>query len=205
MNDNLSVICEPGDTQIVDRSFRNVAGVFEQLGFAFKMPGFLKTGAKQLDSDQANDTRMITKTKWVIESFHSQFRTWRFFFERISQDFLLNIDILVRTLAANLNKYRPRLFYGKSADDYALANKMLLMKNKTSHLQQLISNGDLSLRNNWKNILHIDNNIDFQYLTLDFLREYTCGIYQIKQSSAYAKAHLYDHDGKFEFQVSSSE
>ncbi|CAF4953618.1 unnamed protein product, partial [Rotaria sp. Silwood1] len=204
MNDNLSVICEPGDIQIVDRGFRDVAGVFEQLGFDVKMPGFLKTDAKQLDLDQANDTRMTTKTRWVVESFHSQFKKWRFFSERINQDFLLNIDILVRTLAGSLNKYRSRLFDGKSADDYALANKMLLMKNETSHLQQLISNGDLSLRKNWKTILDIDNNLDFPYLTIDFLREYTCGIYQIKQSSAYAKAHLYDHDGEFQFQLSSS-
>ncbi len=29
MNDNLSIICEPGDTQIVDRGFRDVASVFE--------------------------------------------------------------------------------------------------------------------------------------------------------------------------------
>ena len=74
MNDNLSIICEPGDTQIVDRGFRDVAGVFEDLGFAVKMPGFLKQDEKQFTAEQANDTRMTTKTRWVVESFHSQFK-----------------------------------------------------------------------------------------------------------------------------------
>ena len=202
--DNLSIICEPGDTQIVDRGFRDVASAFEDLGFDVKMPAFLQKGAKQLDIEQANETRMTTKTRWVVESFHSQFKKWRFFSERISQDFLMNIDVLVRTLAASLNKYRPRLFDGKSAEDYALANKMLLMKNRTGNLEKLISNGDLSLRKNWKNIFDIAFEFDFPNLTLDFLREYTCGVYQIQQSSSYAKAHLYDHDREFEFQLSSS-
>jgi hypothetical protein len=205
MNDNLSIICELGDTQIVDRGFRDVAAVFEDLGFDVKMPGFLSKGAKQLDTEQANDTRLTTKTRWVVESFHSQFKKWRFFSERISQDYLTNIDVLVRTLAASLNKYRSRLFHGKSIEDYNLANKMLLLKTKTSQLQQLIFNGDLSLRKNWIKINDIETNFDFPCLTLDYLRQYTCGVYQIKQTSAYAKAHLYDNNGQFEFQLSISD
>lgn len=205
MNDNLSIICEPGDTQIVDRGFRDVATVFYELGFDVQMPGFIQKGDKQLDNEQANDTRMTTKTRWVVESFHSQFKKWRFFSERINQDFLSSIEILVRTLAACLNKYRSRLYDGKSPEDYALANNMLLMKNRTSHLQELIINGDLSLRKNWKNVLDVEMDFDFPYLTLDYLRQYTCGVYQIKQSSSYAKAHLYAHDGEFEFQLSLSD
>jgi hypothetical protein len=79
------------------------------------------------------------------------------------------------------------------------------MKTRTSHLEQLITNGDLSLRKNWKNILDLELDFNFPYLTLDFLREYTCGVYQIKQSSSYAKVHLYDNDGQFEYQLSSSD
>ena len=63
MNDNLSVACESGDTQIVDRGFRDVANVFEKSGFDVKMPGLIEKGAKQLESEQANETRMTTKTR----------------------------------------------------------------------------------------------------------------------------------------------
>ncbi|CAF4102603.1 unnamed protein product, partial [Rotaria sp. Silwood1] len=132
------------------------------------------------------------------------FKKWRFFSERISQDYIAYIDILVRTVAASLNKYRSRLYEGKSPEDYALANKMLLLKSRSSHLEQLIINGDLSLRKQWNNIYDIEPDFNFPYLTLDFLREYTCGIYQIKQSSSYAKAHLFNNDDQFEFQLFSS-
>ena len=80
----------------------------------------------------------------------------------------------------------------------------MLAKNQTSYLQKLILNGDLSLRKNRKNKPDTDIDIDFPCLTFDFLRQYTCEIYKIKQSSIYAKAHLYDNDDEFEFQVSSS-
>ena len=58
---------------------------------------------------------------------------WQFFSERISQYFLLNTDILIRTLSASLNKYQPRLFNGKSEEDYALAKRIVSEKsNKLS-------------------------------------------------------------------------
>ncbi|CAF1576005.1 unnamed protein product [Adineta ricciae] len=50
--------------------------------------------------------------------------------------------------------------------------------------------------------MDINNTIDFPELDLDFLREYTCETYQMKQSKAYAKAHFYEHDNKFELQIS---
>ncbi|CAF1429578.1 unnamed protein product [Rotaria sordida] len=67
-----------------------------------------------------------------------------------------------------------------------------------------MSSGDLSLRSGWKNIVDIEDDFRFPHLIFDFLRQYTCGIYQVKQSSSYAKARLYNHDGEFEYQLSLS-
>ena len=91
MNDDLSVICESGDTQIVDRGFRDVAGVFEELGFDVEIPAFLEKGAKQLDIEQANETRMTTRTRWVIESFHSQFKKLTFFLSELVKIFFFTL------------------------------------------------------------------------------------------------------------------
>ena len=77
--DSLYIICEPGDTQNVDRGFRDVPSAFEHLGFYVKMPVFLQKGANQLHIEQAHETRMITKTRWVIESSQSQLKKWHSF------------------------------------------------------------------------------------------------------------------------------
>ncbi|CAF4548779.1 unnamed protein product, partial [Rotaria magnacalcarata] len=88
---NLQHLCQAGDVQIVDRGFRDVAEEFETLGYDVKMPGLLGKNDKQLNTTDANESRLVTKCRWVVESFHARFKKWRFFSERIDQSFLLNI------------------------------------------------------------------------------------------------------------------
>jgi hypothetical protein len=53
--------------------------------------------------------------------------------------------------------------------------------------------------------MNMDNNFGFSELDLDFLRNYTCDTYQLKQSKAYAKARLYEHDNEFGLQISPND
>jgi hypothetical protein len=55
------------DIIIVDRGFRDAVYSMEELGLQVKMPAFLK-GKKQFSTQEANQTRIITKNRWVIES-----------------------------------------------------------------------------------------------------------------------------------------
>ncbi|CAF4476634.1 unnamed protein product [Rotaria socialis] len=168
---NLQHLCQAGDVQIVDRGFRDVVEEFETLGYDVKMPGLLGKNDKQLDTTDANESRLVTKCRWLVESFHARFKKWRFFSERIDQSFLLNIA-------------------------------MVNLLNRRSELERTVNNGILSLRKKWIPLLNIDNNFNFPVLDVDFLRDYTCGTYQIKQSEAYAKAHLHEYDNEFELQIS---
>ena len=111
---NLSIICEDGEVQIVDRGFRDVAAEFEEMGFDIKMPDFLDKNSKQFTSEQANETRLVTNCRWVVESFQACFKKWRMFAERIDQSFIPNIAALTRILAACINKYRAVLYDANS-------------------------------------------------------------------------------------------
>ncbi|CAF2268807.1 unnamed protein product [Rotaria magnacalcarata] len=75
----LSVLCEDNDTQIVDRGFRDVAEEFQVLGYDLKMSGLLSKGDKQLSTIEANESRLITKCRWVAKSFHARLKKWCFF------------------------------------------------------------------------------------------------------------------------------
>ncbi|CAF5214503.1 unnamed protein product, partial [Rotaria magnacalcarata] len=75
----LSVLCEDNDTHIVDRGFRDVAEEFQALGYDLKMPGLLSKGDKQLSTIEANESRLITKCRWVVESFTPASRSGVFF------------------------------------------------------------------------------------------------------------------------------
>ena len=57
---------------IVDRGFRDVAAVFEEMSYDVKMPGFLDKIARQFTVEEAN----ATKCRWVAENFHARFKKW---------------------------------------------------------------------------------------------------------------------------------
>ena len=78
---------------------------------------------------------------------------------------------------------------------------MLSLLNQQSHIKELISSGQLSLRKNWFELFDVLENVGFPHLDLDFLRHYTCGAYQLNMSESYAKAHLYEDDKEFELQI----
>ncbi|CAF1496663.1 unnamed protein product, partial [Didymodactylos carnosus] len=78
-------------------------------------------------------------------------------------------------------------------------NMMLELQNITSDLAEEISSLRLSLREKWISMKGCG--IDFPQLSLEYLRPFTCGSYQLKESKAYAKSHL-DENGDFDVELS---
>lgn len=54
---------EEDDVFIVDRGFRDSLTYLEELGIQVKMPSFMEKGEKQLSTDAANTSRLVTKVK----------------------------------------------------------------------------------------------------------------------------------------------
>ena len=57
-----------GDIFIVDLGYRDVLPILENLGIHHKMPALLRPSQRQLDTQAANDSRIITKTRWPVEA-----------------------------------------------------------------------------------------------------------------------------------------
>ena len=79
----LSVLCQGNDVYIVDRGFRDVVEDFQALGYDAKIRSLLSKKHSQLSAIDANESRMITKCRCVVESFHAFFKRCRLFSERI--------------------------------------------------------------------------------------------------------------------------
>ena len=118
---------------------RDIAREFEAVDLEMKMAGLLDKDDKKLSTDVANESRMVTKGRWVVESSHSRFKKWSFFSERIDPFFLLNIGKLTRIVAASLNKYRPVLYDASFDHDKATAQQMIHMLRQQSKIGNLIS------------------------------------------------------------------
>ena len=77
-----------GGVFVVDRGFRDVLDVFEDLGLETKMPSFLKKGLSQHTTEEANQSRLVTQVRWEVEAYHGRMKKWLFFDKHILHDFL---------------------------------------------------------------------------------------------------------------------
>ena len=65
----LSSILKPGDVCIVDRGFRDVQEYMENMNLTVLMPA-LKGKRNQLTCEESNESRKVTKLRWVVEAVH---------------------------------------------------------------------------------------------------------------------------------------
>jgi len=67
--DGISSILQKGDIFILDRGFRDIVSHLEDLGFEVLMPS-LKGKRRQLTWQESNQSRFVTKVRWVVEAAH---------------------------------------------------------------------------------------------------------------------------------------
>ncbi|KAK0070837.1 hypothetical protein PV326_002025 [Microctonus aethiopoides] len=89
------------DIIVVDRGFRDIVKYLEQLGFKVLMPAF--TGKRnQLTTDESNQSRFVTKIRWVVEAMHVSCFLYNEFGARLDSD----IDLSKKVVdAMNSRKY----------------------------------------------------------------------------------------------------
>ncbi|GLV33501.1 hypothetical protein CBL_20234, partial [Carabus blaptoides fortunei] len=63
------------DIVLVDRGYRDAVPFLEHLGIDHRMPAIVQRGDRQLSTEDANATRIITKTRWIVESRNGHLRS----------------------------------------------------------------------------------------------------------------------------------
>ncbi|CAM4906565.1 unnamed protein product [Rotaria socialis] len=81
------------DIIILDRGFRDAAPTMRTLGFHVQMPRFLN-GKKQFTTEEANQSRLVTANRWVVESGTYQIRMAKsYILEHITTSILNDDDL----------------------------------------------------------------------------------------------------------------
>jgi len=65
---------QQGDCFILDRGFRDVLDCIENEGIQTKMPPFLHGNQKQFSTAEANRSRQVTMTRWVVEAVNGRIK-----------------------------------------------------------------------------------------------------------------------------------
>jgi len=119
---------------IVDRGFRDVIMTLEEYGLIPKMPNFLQ--GSQHDTLSANESRLVTAIRWVVEAVNGLLKTWKMLAHVIPNSQIPYINDFVRIVAALCNAYRPPRVEASSPDDEIIAQRMLARSRKTNDLQK---------------------------------------------------------------------
>ena len=191
--------CDYGDIMTCDRGFRDVIKTLCELGCEVKSPAYLNKSQNQHSTTEANESRLVTKVRWTVESYHARMKKWRILSHRVPNPFLPKLGDMVRVISSALNAFRGPIMINAQNDDLCAIAKLMkeqLFKNNT--LQDDIGCGLISTRSHWKNL--DDDDIEFPELDLDILRSLFFGIYRIKQSKTYTEEHL-DENGNYVIQV----
>lgn len=113
---------------------------------------------------------------------------------------LPNLRDFYRIAGAIINKYHPLIFMEES--NTAVAQQLLERARKPNVIQALVEAENLHTRNahRWVHLNSVQL-LDFPVLTLDFLKDLTVGIYQIRLAPSYVQDKLQREKRKKNFNL----
>lgn len=187
------------DIILVDRGYRDAVPFLQQLGIDHRMPAIIPPGRRQLSTEDANSTRMVTKSRWIIESRNGHFRSmFKIFANTFNVQNAKYIGDYYRIAGALINRYHPVIHMEGATVE--LAQQMLLKSQTPNAVQARVEIDNLQRRNGQWRRLHRNDIHDFPVLGLAFLKDFTLGIYQINLSPSYIQDKL-ERENDEEFQL----
>lgn len=199
----LCTFLKPGDIFILDRGFRDVQNHLEEKDFEVMMPA-LKGKRKQLTTEESNQSRFVTKNRWVVEAVHGVIKQkYRSLDHKIDNKLLPKVGIFFKIAAFINNKFGKRL-----TSDVELAEDILAMMHSKKNVSNKLAieaeeKGWFRRKTLFKPITS-DEVPDFPEMTERQLITFFTGSYQLSQAVSYL-AEMVDDDGKLNMEYAREE
>ena len=178
------------DILLLDRGFRDVALELKQkYNLNPKLPTCVPPERKQLTTREANESRFVTKCRWVIEVINSYFSQSYNALKNVRNKMLPHIMKDYKIAGSLINKFHRRLF-SDGDNQIQIALKMKSLLNHQNHLDSETQN--LKIKSQlFEKIDANDQLPDFpKILDLNQIKNnITLGSYQIKQCHGYIAEH----------------
>src|SRR5271156_3259486 len=158
------------------------------MGYEIAMPNLLGPKRAQFTCEEANESRLVTKVRWIVESVNGRIKNVFRFFDHVIPNTYLTHDKLGRLLriaCAMLNAYCPVLLKEKPGGR-ELAEFMLTRSELFNRLEEKLKTENLiRKRVVWLPVLGSELR-DFPRLCSQDLLDITIGVFQIKLAPSYA-------------------
>lgn len=194
-NENgLKRLLKPGDYCIVDRGFRDVVSVLEGAGYRVLMPA-LKGKRKQLTTEEANNSRKVTKLRWPVEAVHGIIgQRNKLLHHQLDNKLLPKLGTFCRIVSYIHNTFSKRLESDEERCDEIL-RQMESRDGLENTLAKDVEEKHWSRRKLPFRKITSSDITDFPELTEADLKLLFTGSYQLKQSVSYL-AEIMDKDNE---------
>ncbi|CAF4765757.1 unnamed protein product, partial [Rotaria magnacalcarata] len=146
------------DILVVDRGCRDSIGVMKALGLEAAMPTFLD-GRRQFSAEEANESRCITKIRWVVEAANRRLKQFK------------KSDMSIA--CALINHYQPPMTRSKLEDE-EIGVQIMQLRQQKNKIQLLLEENNLIRRFSlWEIINHTEIIDGFPIMTKDDLGDLT--------------------------------
>ena len=152
------------------------------------MPKYLPKSNKQHTAEEANESRLVTKTRWIVEARNGHVKLkFKFFRDTIPMQHVRHIGDFFRIACAIINAYSPPIIMQNANSE--LAKSMLDLAKTPNVVQAKVEEMGLEKvkRTDWIPMTAEGHLPGFPVLTEDYLRDLTVGVYQLKLAKSYVE------------------
>lgn len=154
-----------------------------------KMPALLGRGEKQLESNDANNTRFVTNCRWVVEVINSFLKSFKAL-KHLPNKSLPHTIQDFKIAAALVNKYFKRLFSDEDDYETIVKNMKKNLSRPVNELKKVVEDNKLHLKSKFL-LIEASEIQDFPKIDEKMLKtDVTLGSYQLKQAKSYLAEHI---------------
>ena len=121
----------------MDRGFRDSIDTMESFGLNVSLPPFLN-GRRQFTTSEANQSRYVTKLRWVVEAVNSRIKQFKYLANTIPNSSLSHLEQDLSIVCAIINRYRPPM-KTSTLEDAAIAEKMISLRKQKNNFEKVTS------------------------------------------------------------------
>lgn len=189
----------PGDIIIVDRGFRDCKRALQNRNFVVKMPEFVKKNSnKVLTKVQANRSRYVTKTRFVVETRNGHIKNkWQYFKGVKNHQSIPFLKKDFQIASALINAFCSKIVSDRT-DWNEMANMMAVgERNQTNLIAQLTRQIPRRM------FVEVNNLTLFPKLTYAQLKQISQSNYQINQAPSYCQMMFSKNNNNFPLKICS--
>jgi hypothetical protein len=203
-NKDLVKLIKPKDHILLDRGFRDsIQTLQNKYKLITHMPSCVHPRNKFLTTAEANQSRLVTKCRWIVENINGRLKTSFRANDKVhSNKTLCHTLEDFRISAALINK-----FYNRSESDkgheMTIINEMKLKVNTINRLETIFESSRIDRKRSLYKRIDCNSIKDFPKLDLKTLTtKITLGTYQLRQSLGYLTEHI-SESGRYSIEIFS--